>query len=353
MPTEAGEIILRIPGSIANLGPGFDTLAVAVQLYLTLRVRREPEEPGLHPSTPTTGVLGTPLNFRFVNQTLDGENYIERAFRFIAERHNFPIPSLVIQVESDIPMKGGLGSSAAATVAGLRLFEALAGPVDEQELLTTACQLEGHPDNIAAALLGGLTVSLDAGGALHVLRSSWPESLAIVVATPEHHLATKASRAVLPVLVSREDAIFNVQRVAFLLEALRSADFTLLRDALEDRLHQPYRTQIVPGLKEALALRHPSLFGVCLSGAGPSICAFAEHDLEQISAMLADIYKEKNIPCRVHTLKVHPTNNPAKSEPTPESGPQNTQSNGQANPPAQAQSTSSTRTRFAETAGRC
>ncbi len=304
MPTDqpSGEIVLRIPGSIANIGPGFDTLAVAVQLYLTMRVRRTPEQLG--------------LNFHFVDQKLEGENYIERSFRYIAARHNFPIPPLTVQVESDIPMKGGLGSSAAATVAGLRLYEALAGPVDEQELLTTACELEGHPDNIAAALLGGLTVSLEAGGKLHVLRSAWPESLAIVVATPAVHLATKASRAVLPVLVSREDAIFNVQRVAFLLEALRSGDFTLLREALEDKLHQPYRTQIVPGLKEALALRHPSLFGVCLSGAGPSICALAEHDLEEISRMIADIYKEKEIPCRIQILKVHPTNTPAKPQTT-------------------------------------
>jgi homoserine kinase len=300
--TPAGEIVLRIPGSIANIGPGFDTLAVAVQLYLTMRVRRTPEQLG--------------LNFHFVDQKLEGENYIERSFRYIAARHNFPIPPLTVHVESDIPMKGGLGSSAAATVAGLRLYEALAGPVDEQELLTTACELEGHPDNIAAALLGGLTVSLEAGGKLHVLRSAWPESLAIVVATPAVHLATKASRAVLPVLVSREDAIFNVQRVAFLLEALRSGDFTLLREALEDKLHQPYRTQIVPGLKEALALRHPSLFGVCLSGAGPSICALAEHDLEEISRMIADIYKEKEIPCRIQILKVHPTNAPAKPQTT-------------------------------------
>ena len=181
-------------------------------------------------------------------------------------------------------MKGGLGSSAAATVAGLRLFEAIASPlvghhvapICEQELLTTACELEGHPDNIAAALLGGLTVSCEVPGALRVLRAAWPESLAIVVATPEQHLATKASRAVLPEMISRADAIFNVQRVAFLLEALRTSDFALLREALEDRLHQPYRAAIVPGLKEALELRHPSLLGACLSGAGPSVVALAQ-----------------------------------------------------------------------------
>ena len=293
MPTHNDEIILRIPGSIANLGPGFDTLAVAVQLYLTMRVRRREGE--------------GKLNFEFVNQKLEGENYIERSFRHIAARHDFPIPSLDVQVESAIPMKAGLGSSAAATVGGLRLFEALTGPMDEQELLTTACELEGHPDNIAAALLGGLTVSCEVPGALRVLRASWPESLAIVVVTPELRLSTSASRAVLPEKITRADAIFNVQRVAFLLEALRVSDFTLLHEALEDRLHQPYRADIVPGLSEALALRHPSLLGVCLSGAGPSILAMAQQHLDEISAMLKEIYTCKSIPCQVRVLQVHPT----------------------------------------------
>jgi homoserine kinase len=297
MRTDQEQIIIRVPGSIANLGPGFDTLAVAVQLYLTLHVR-------------LAGGQGE-LRFEFVNQRLDGENYIERAFRFIAARHHFPIPSLDVKVESDIPMKGGLGSSAAATVAGLRLFEAIAGELDEQELLTTACELEGHPDNIAAALLGGLTVSCEVPGALRVLRAIWPESLAIIVVTPQQHLATKASRAVLPEMISRADAIFNVQRVAFLLEALRTADFALLREALEDRLHQPYRAAIVPGLKEALALRHPSLLGVCLSGAGPSIVALAQQNLGEITGLLSEIYIRKSIPFQIQTLSVHPTHGKA------------------------------------------
>jgi len=293
------EIVIRAPGSIANLGPGFDTLAVAVQLYLTLRVRM----------TPGQGEL----RFEFVNQRLDGENYIERAFRFIAARHNFPLPSFVVKVESDIPMKGGLGSSAAATVAGLRLYEAVAGRLDERELLNAACELEGHPDNIAAAVLGGLTVSCETPGELRVLRAIWPETLAFVVVTPEQHLATKASRAVLPDMISRADAIFNVQRVAFLLEALRTSNFALLREALKDRLHQPYRASIVPGLKEALELRHPSLLGVCLSGAGPSVVALAEQHLDEVSALLAEIYIRKSIPFHIQTLKVHPADSAPQS----------------------------------------
>jgi homoserine kinase len=293
MRTHDGEFVIKVPGSIANIGPGFDTLAVAVQLYLTLRVR-----PG----------TGKGLQFNFTNVQLEGENYIERGLRFLATRHGFTIPALDIEVESEIPMKGGLGSSAAATVAGLRLYEALAGPIDEQELLTAACELEGHPDNVAAALLGGLTVSCEVPGALRVLRAQWPESLAILAATPEVHLATRASRAVLPELVPRGDAIFNVQRVAFLLEALRSADFALLHEAIEDRLHQPYRAAIVPGLTEALALKHPSLLGVCLSGAGPTILALAQQHLDEISDELRAIYAKLNIPVRVRVLHVHPTN---------------------------------------------
>ena len=113
-------------------------------------------------------------------------------------------------------------------------------------------------------------------------------------------------------MVSRADAIFNVQRVAFLLEALRLADYEMLREALEDRLHQPYRAAIVPGLKEALELRHPSLLGVCLSGAGPSIVAMAQQHLDEISALLEDIYTRKSIPCRVQTLMVHPTHGVGK-----------------------------------------
>ena len=170
-PARPAELEIKVPGSIANLGPGFDTLGLAVQLYLRLRVR-------------LTGGTND-LQFEFLNQQLDGENYIERAFRFLAVQHGGSFPSMSVEVISDIPMKGGLGSSAAATVAGLRLFEAIISPLPSQGLLNAACHLEGHPDNVAAALFGGLTASCQlSDGSAFAARLHWPESLCCLVLTP-------------------------------------------------------------------------------------------------------------------------------------------------------------------------
>src|SRR5271165_5762010 len=171
---EAFEI--KAPASIANLGPGFDTLAVAVQLYLRLSVR--------------TIAGHDRLEFRFLDCELCGENYIERAFRFLARQSSVSFPSLYIEVRSDIPMRAGLGSSAAATVAGLRLYEAFAGPLPIQAIVNAACALEAHPDNPAAALLGGLTASCQLpDGSVYATTFRWPESLSFVVVTPGITLA--------------------------------------------------------------------------------------------------------------------------------------------------------------------
>jgi homoserine kinase len=286
---------ISVPGSIANLGAGFDTLAVAVQVYLKLSV---------------TVVEGRgELNFRFVNQQLKGENYIERAFRFLARQRSDNFPSLCVEVHSDIPMRSGLGSSAAATVAGLRLYEALTFPQPTQALLNAACALEGHPDNASAALLGGLTVSCQLpDGSAYAARMEWPEELAFVVLTPDVPLATADARRVLPVLVPRADAVFNLQRVALLLQTLQSGNYELLRQAMADRLHQPFRQCLVPGLEQALNLEHDDLLGVCLSGAGPSIVAIAERNLNKVELLLRSAYEPTGIPYQVRQLRVHSGN---------------------------------------------
>jgi len=286
------EFEIRVPGSIANLGPGFDTLAVAVQLYLTLSVR--------------VRAGSNELKFRFIDCHIDGENYIERSFRFLAVQRGGPFPALEIEVRSEIPAKGGLGSSAAATVAGLRLYEAIAGPLPAQGLLNAACALEEHPDNVAAALLGDLTISCQMPDrSVFAVKLHWPESLEFIVLTPDLALATAASREALPERIAREDAVFNLQRVALLLQALQSGNFSLLREALQDRMHQPFRQQLVPGLEHALALEHPDLLGVCLSGAGPSIVALAERNFGDVEELLKSALCEEGIRFTARRLRAH------------------------------------------------
>ena len=289
---ERGEIEITVPASVANLGPGFDVLAVAVQLYLRLKVR------------PIEG--RNELRFNFVGQQLKGENYIERAFNFLARQHSGSFPSLEVNVHCDIPIRSGLGSSAAATVAGLRLYEAIMEPMQPRDLLNAAVALEGHPDNVSAALLGGMTASCQLpDGSTSAVSMHWPASLRLVVATPEYNLSTTAARSVLPERVSRHDAVFNLQRMAHLLHALQSEDFSLLHEALADRLHQPHRQKLIPGLDQALMLDHPDILGVCLSGAGPSVVVFATQSLVEIEGMLARIYEGLQLPYQVHTLAVH------------------------------------------------
>jgi homoserine kinase len=283
---------IRVPASIANLGPGFDTLAVAVELYLNLSV---------------TSVAGSnELHFEFPDCRIDGENYIERAFHFAARQRGGSFPSLRVIVRTEIPMRSGLGSSAAATVAGLRLYEAVVGPLPEQGLLNAACALEGHPDNVAAALLGGLTVSCQlADRSAFAVKLDWPAELRFLVLTPEYALSTHEARQALPEFISREDAVFNLQRVALLLQALRSGKHSLLREALHDRIHQPYRQKLVPALEEILALEHPDLLGVCLSGAGPSIVGLAERNFEQIEKLFGGAYEKTGHAFTIRRLAAH------------------------------------------------
>jgi len=282
---------LRVPASIANLGPGLDTLALAVSLYLRVRVR------------PAEGA--NCLQFRFVNLELRGENLIERGFRRLAGEREFP--SLEIEVESGIPLCSGLGSSSAALAAGFRIFEAVFGPQPMEDLLAAGCELEGHPENVAAALLGGLVVCCQRpDGSVIALPADWPRALRIVVATPEAHLETRRSRQVLPASVPLASAVSNVQRVAVLLEALRTRKYAVLAEAFHDCLHQPSRRAIVPCLDQLLALRHPDILGVFLSGSGPSLAAAATRHLPAVAALMTRTFCDAGVHCQTRIVRVHP-----------------------------------------------
>jgi homoserine kinase len=199
-----------------------------------------------------------------------------------------------------------LGSSSAALVAGFRLYEAIFGPASMDEMLAAGCELEGHPENVAAALYGGLVVCCQCGdGSVFALEAAWPRALRIVVATPEVQLETRRSRQVLPQSVKLESAVSNMQRVAVLLAALRTRRYELLPEAFRDRLHQPSRCAIVPGLEQLLALRHPDVLGVFLSGSGPSLAAVATHNLSGVAELIAGAFHDAGVNCQTRIVRVH------------------------------------------------
>ncbi len=304
MPGADG-IELTIPGSTSNLGAGFDALGLALALYLRVRIV------SIIPDGRAQ------LTFYFDDAPLlDGENYIERAFFEMATRRGKQqLPSLDISVKSEIPLRAGLGSSAAAIVAGIRLFETVGGLVPMDEALAVAAHLEGHPDNTSASLLGGLTASCQTDDGVVAVATPWPPRIHVIIATPDLTLSTKVARGALPKTVRAEDAIFNLQRTAVLLQAIASHRYEVLREALRDRLHQPYRAPLVPGLEKALTFEHPLLLGVFLSGAGPSLAALTDGDAPEVEELFRRHYRDDlGLGSVVRTLNVH---QPASYELTP------------------------------------
>lgn len=282
-----------VPASIANLGPGLDTLGLAVGLYLRATITRV-----------VADGRGR-LICRFVDGPIGGPNRIAQGFEALG-RAAPGRPSLEVDVQSDIPLRGGLGSSAAATIAGLRLRELVDGRRPGADILAAASKIEGHPDNAAAALHGGVTSCCTRqDGSIAVATWPWPKRWRVVVATPKVELKTSVSRRALPKKLPLGDAIFNMQHLGLMLSALQTGRVDDMREALQDRAHQPYREPLVPGLRRLLALRHPDVIGACLSGAGPTVAVFASRNAGGVEDLLRRAYARERVPCAVRTVTVH------------------------------------------------
>jgi homoserine kinase len=268
----APRVHVRIPASSANLGPGFDALGLALTLHNEVTAR---EAPSVSVAVEGEGAGKVPT----------GEpNVVARAVRAAYEAVGRPFPGCALSCVNRIPLARGLGSSAAAWVGGLLAGNALLGsPLDRAAILTLAARAEGHPDNVAAALYGGLTVSCSGPNGTIGVALPVPEQLRWVVLIPEITSATAEARAVLPPTVPRLDAVFNVQRVALLLASLQANRADGLRLALEDRLHEPYRLSLFPWMPEvAAAARQAGALGCVLSGAGPSLLAVVATDADAV-----------------------------------------------------------------------
>ncbi|REK53005.1 MAG: homoserine kinase [Thermobacillus sp.] len=291
-------VLAKVPASTANLGPGFDALGMALSLYSWIEMA-EADDGKARLELFGKELAGLPAG---------RDNLIYKAAQLVYAEAGVPMPELHIAAYTDIPLARGLGSSAAAIVGGLAAANALIGsPLPKTRLLEIASDLEGHPDNVGACLFGGIVAaSWDGNRAKHV-RLDPPPNLEVLVAIPSFRLPTERARHALPDSYSRGDAVFNIGRSSLLVAALAAGRLDLLGFAMQDRLHQPYRAALIPGMSKILAEapEHGAL-GAALSGAGPTMLAFVDSESTrkaELERFLLRTFAAENIAAETLWLK--------------------------------------------------
>ena len=273
---------LRVPASSANLGPGFDALGLALDLHLSCTFT-----PAEKFSISVQGADSRDI-------PVDESNLIWQTALTVAEGVGASLPPIALEICNQIPLGKGLGSSAAALTAGVVIANQLLGlKWSRHRILEEAAKIEGHPDNVAACVLGSVVASsIDSDGLTHAVRLELPANYEVAVVVPDFPLPTSRARSVLPDSYSRADVVFNVQRSALLIAALCTGSTQSFSAALQDRIHQPYRAPLIPGFEEMLNLRAPGLFGCALSGAGPSVLVFLERGREEVTKLFEETFRK-------------------------------------------------------------
>lgn len=287
-------VTVSVPASTANLGPGFDCLGLALGLRNTVVFSEAAGGLEVEVTGEGQGRIAA-----------DAGNLIVRAAEAAFQAAGRRPAGLRVRAVNAIPVGSGLGSSSAAIVGGLAAANALVGgPLSRADLLRLAAGLEGHPDNVAAAVYGGLTLASASGDEL-LVRSLAAPPLTVAVALPDVRLSTAEARAALPAQVPLRDAVFNIGRALFTVQALLQPDYDLLRSAMADRLHQPYRQALIPGFEAVgAAARQAGAAAVALSGAGPSIIAFAPDRHAEIGAAMQAAFRAAGLASRIFILPV-------------------------------------------------
>ncbi len=285
-------VTVNAPATTANMGPGFDCLGMAFEMWNELTVERG----NFHVGIEGEGAGELPEDAR--NLVVTG---VEAAFH----RAEKEVPPLKYTCRNRIPQGRGLGSSSAAIVAGLIAGSALAGAdLENGDLVTLAADLEGHPDNVASAIYGGCTIGVHDGGQWVVDQVPVPDGLSAVVFIPDLQTNTHESRARLADRIPRSDAIYNIGRAAMLVSALHKSNFALLRQATQDRLHQPQRSQVFPALSRLIkAALNGGAHGAFLSGAGPSVMALTTGNEVTVSYEMAEAARISEVPGKAVVLR--------------------------------------------------
>ena len=302
------KVSVKVPASSANIGPGFDCMGLALPIYNTITIE-ETVLPGTGIEINVMSEDESNEEQLFDNIPKDKNNLVYKAVEMLYNSIGQEPSELKINIQTGIPIARGLGSSSSVIVGGLLAANKLLGnPADETALLAIATEVEGHPDNIAPAILGGLVLSsLEEDGSVTYFKLNWPEEWDLTVCIPDFELSTEISRSVLPKEVTMADANFNAKHLAMLVQALNTSDSKLMKLALKDKLHQPYREKLVPGMKEIMeAFKHEDgILGCVLSGAGPTLLVISHrYDVDKIKSTVKEIWEAQNIKVDIRTLKV-------------------------------------------------
>lgn len=288
-------ITVRVPATTANLGPGFDCMGIALKLYNQVRI--EEMEKGLEIS-----IIDDSKRFLPRDESNLVYTAMERVFRK-AGKH---VKGLRLEIDSRIPVTRGLGSSSAGIVSGLLGANALLGnPLRKEDLLSIACEIEGHPDNVAPALLGGFVVSLQEGRKVYYSKNRINKHLQFGAMVPNFYLQTKKSRSVLPRYTSYKNAVFNVGHAALLASGLINGDVHAISVGMKDRLHQSYRLPYIKGGELVMknAHRHGAI-GSYVSGAGPTIMSVVGSDSTRFQQGMESLIAHRLTGWQLHMLEV-------------------------------------------------
>jgi homoserine kinase len=292
-------IVVKVPATTANLGPGFDALGLALDLW---------NEAGFI-ATRDKQISLTIKGEGAEKLPRDAENAIVDAALQVYDLAGKPCPGLQIHCVNRIPLGSGLGSSSAAMLTGMLGANALLGnPFSREEILKLAIETEGHPDNVAPAMLGGLVASIIHESHVVSLRltlTGQRTPIHITVVLPDFDFPTKQARAILPKQIERRDAIYNISRAVIVTEAFRTGDLDMLGEAMTDKLHQPYRIPLIPGAQAAMdAMKQAGASAVALSGAGPSLIAFSSKRETAIGEAAKRAFAESGLNSRIYKLKI-------------------------------------------------
>lgn len=301
----AQSIHVQIPATSANIGSGFDAVGIALTLYNEIYFTEEPNKDCITIEIEGLGKDNIPTVFE--------NNMVGQAMQAAAAKNHQPLPTGGhLKLINRIPPARGLGSSSAALVGGLLIGNALTGhKMSQQEMLSLATALEGHPDNVAPAIYGGLSISIMVDGKALTNSIGMGQDISFIVVSPDIEVTTEEARKALPKIIDYQSAVFNVSRVSFLVSALLMKQYDRIFYGLQDKLHVPYRIHLIPGGEEVLkAATHAGALGSTISGSGSTLLAFAINDEEQIMNAMIDCFKNHGLESVGHILKC--TNEGAK-----------------------------------------